>query len=47
MAVEQEFSRVAVVSMGEQEPCEHQEDIDLLRENVRSAAASKCFHQII
>lgn len=47
MAVEQEFSHVAVVSVGEREPCEHQEDIDLLRENVRSAAASECFHQVI
>lgn len=41
--VEQEFSHVAVVSMGEREPCEHQENIDVVREDVRSAAAGECF----
>ena len=45
VAVEQEFSHVAVVSVGEREPCKHQEDIDLLRENIRWAAASECAHQ--
>ena len=41
MFCEQEFSHVAVVSVGEREPREDQERIDLLRENVRSAAASE------